>query len=283
MSGSGRVPVPLARFRVAAIQMVSAPEVDANLAAAGRLIAAAAAQGAQLVALPEYFCILGRHETDKVKVREGDAQGDAGAGPIQAFLAEAARKNKVWLVGGTMPIDSGDAQRVRSACFVFDSDGSRVARYDKIHLFSFSQGDENYDETRTMQPGDTPVIVESPFGRLGLSVCYDVRFPELYRTKAPVDIWFVPSAFTATTGAPHWEILLRARAIENLCYVVAPAQGGTHPNGRRTHGHTMIVGPWGDVLGEQAEGEAVVIAEVDHARIAEVRGSLPALDNRRIQ
>ncbi|MSP95662.1 MAG: carbon-nitrogen hydrolase family protein [Betaproteobacteria bacterium] len=271
-----------AACRVAAIQMVSAPQVGANLEAAGRLIAAAAAQGAQLVALPEYFCILGQHETDKLGVREKDAGEDGGGGPIQSFLAQAAKRHKVWLIGGTLPIASRDAQRVRSACYVFDADGARVARYDKIHLFAFSRGVENYDETRTMQPGDTPVVVQSPFGRLGLSVCYDVRFPELYRTRLPVDIWFVPSAFTATTGAAHWETLLRARAIENLCYVVAPAQGGLHPNGRRTHGHTMIVGPWGEVLAEQAEGEAVVIADIDHARIAEVRGSLPALDNRRI-
>ena len=274
---------PASSCRVAAIQMVSAPEVEINLAAAGRLIAEAASQGARLVALPEYFCILGRHETDKVKVREKDALEAGGGGPIQAFLAEAALKNKVWLVGGTMPLVSEDASRVRSACFVYDAGGRRVARYDKIHLFSFRQGAENYDETRTMEPGNTPVVIESPFGRLGLSVSYDVRFPELYRTEEPVDVWFVPSAFTATTGAAHWEVLLRARAIENLCYVVAPAQGGTHPNGRRTHGHTMIVGPWGEVLAEQPEGEAVVFADLDHAHIAEVRGSLPALDNRRIR
>lgn len=276
------------RTRVAAIQMVSAPEVEANLAAAGRLVSEAAAQGAQLVALPEYFCILGRHETDKVKVAEKDAAEPGGGGPIQDFLAEAALRNKVWLLGGTLPMVSSDPARVRSANLVFDSGGNRVARYDKIHLFAFRKGVENYDETRTMQPGSTPVVVESPFGRLGLSVCYDVRFPELYRrglysSGEPIDIWFVPSAFTSTTGSAHWETLLRARAIENLCYVVAPAQGGTHPNGRRTHGHTMIVGPWGEVLAEQAEGEAVVIADIDPTRINEVRGSLPALDNRRIQ
>jgi predicted amidohydrolase len=273
---------PATPFRVAAIQMVSAPEVAPNLAAAGRLIAQAAAEGAQLVALPEYFCILGRHETDKVKVRERDAAEPGGGGPIQDFLAEAARRNKVWLVGGTVPLTSSDEARVRSACCVFDSLGNRVARYDKIHLFSFRQGEESYDESRTMQPGDTQVAVESPFGRLGLSVCYDVRFPELYRSKQPIDMWFVPSAFTSTTGSAHWETLLRARAIENLCYVVAPAQGGNHPNGRRTHGHTMIVGPWGEVVAQKAEGEAVVIADIDPTRINEVRASLPALDNRRI-
>jgi deaminated glutathione amidase len=268
--------------RVAAIQMVSAPEVETNLAAAGRLVAQAAGQGARLVALPEYFCILGRHEGDKVKVRERDAEEPGGGGPIQSFLAETAARNKVWLVGGTMPIESSDPERVRSACYVFDSGGKRVARYDKMHLFSFRQGAENYNETRTMQPGEKPVTVQSPFGKLGLSVCYDVRFPELYRSEPAIDMWFVPSAFTATTGAAHWELLLRARAVENLCYVVAPAQGGTHPNGRRTHGHTMIVDPWGKVVAVQAEGEAVVIADIDHERIKEVRASLPALDNRRI-
>ena len=275
------------KSRVAAVQMVSAPDVGTNLAAAGRLIAEAAGQGAELVALPEYFCILGRHETDKVKVAERDAEEAGGGGPIQSFLAEASSRNKVWLMGGTLPMVSSDPERVRSANLVFDSAGRRIARYDKIHLFSFRQGAENYDETRTMQPGTSPVVIESPFGRLGLSVCYDVRFPELYRTglhpsSQPIDMWFVPSAFTATTGSAHWETLLRARAIENLCCVVAPAQGGTHPNGRRTHGHTMIVGPWGEVLAEQAEGEAVVIADIDHSRINEVRGSLPALDSRRI-
>ena len=279
IEGAGRVQ----KSRVAAIQMVSAPEVATNLASAGRLIAEAAAQGAHLVALPEYFCILGRHETDKVKVAERDAQDPGGGGPIQSFLAEAALRNKVWLMGGTLPMVSEDPARVRSSNLVFDASGNRVARYDKIHLFSFRQGAENYDETRTMQPGSLPVVIESPFGRLGLSVCYDVRFPELYRSKEPIDLWFVPSAFTSTTGSAHWATLLRARAIENLCYVVAPAQGGVHPNGRRTHGHTMIVGPWGEVLAEQAEGEAVVIADIDPTRIKEVRGSLPALDNRRIQ
>ena len=268
-----------ARCRIAALQMVSAPEVGPNLEAAGRLIAAAAAQGAQLVALPEYFCLLGRHEMDKVKVREQD-----GAGPIQDFLAEAALKNRVWLVGGTLPVECDDPARVRSACLLFDDAGRRIARYDKIHLFAFARGAEKYDETRAMQAGDTPVVVDSPYGRLGLSVCYDVRFPELYRApgSGPVDIWFVPSAFTATTGTAHWEVLLRARAIENLCYMVAPAQGGAHQNGRRTHGHTMIVGPWGEILAEQAEGEAVVIADTDPQQLAEVRASLPALDNRRI-
>jgi nitrilase len=262
--------------RVAAIQMVSVPETEANLAAAARLVSSAAEQGAKLAALPEFFCVLGGRDTDKLKIRERD-----GAGPIQDFLAETASRNKIWLIAGTMPIESGDEARVRNACLVLDDSGKRVARYDKIHLFEY-RGAERYDETRTIEPGNEPLAIASPFGRLGLSVCYDLRFPELYRRFADVDCWFVPSAFTATTGAAHWETLLRARAIENLCYVVAPAQGGRHPNGRVTHGHTMIVDPWGVVLGERAEGEGIVLADIDARRLAEVRQSLPALQNRKL-
>jgi predicted amidohydrolase len=257
--------------------MVSVPEVAPNLRAADRLIAAAAAAGARLVALPEYFCILGRHETDKVKVREAD-----GAGPIQDFLAAAASRNRVWLVGGTIPLVSADEKKVRNACLVFDAEGRRVARYDKIHLFGLDLAGQQFDEARTIEPGGQPVAFDTPFGRIGLSVCYDVRFPELYRAAGPVDAWLVPSAFTAVTGAAHWEPLLRARAIENQCYVIAPAQGGLHPNGRRTHGHSMIVDPWGAVLASRAEGEGIVLAELDAARIAEVRQSLPALQHRKL-
>ena len=255
--------------------MVSAPEVAVNLEAAGRLIAEAAAAGAQLVALPEYFCILGRHETDKVKVREQD-----GAGPIQDFLAAAASRHRVWLVGGTLPLVSGDAEKVRNACLVFDDTGRRVARYDKIHLFGLDLEEQRFDEARSIEAGERPVALDTPFGRVGLSVCYDLRFPELYRAAGVVDMWFVPSAFTALTGAAHWDILLRARAVENQCYVIAPAQGGLHPNGRRTWGHSMIVDPWGEVLACRAEGEGVVRAELDAGRLAEVRQSLPALQHR---
>lgn len=263
--------------RIAAVQMVSEPDVAPNLAAAARLVAQAAGEGARLVALPEFFCILGRHESDKVKVRERD-----GAGPIQDFLAQAAQRNGVWVVGGTVPLECADPARVRSACLVYDDSGRRIARYDKMHLFAYRTGTESYDESRTIEPGDAPLAIESPFGRLGLSVCYDLRFPELYRRFERIDAWFAPSAFTATTGAAHWETLLRARAIENLCYVVAPAQGGLHRNGRRTHGHSMVVDPWGEIVAERAEGEGFVLAEVDPGRLAEVRQSLPALDNRRL-
>jgi len=266
------------KARVAAIQMVSAAEVPANLAAAERLIAQAAGQGARLAALPENFYLIGRHEGDKVKARERD-----GRGPIQDFLAEAARRHGVWLLGGTVPLETTDAGRILSASLLYDDAGRRVARYDKMHLFRFDGGgNERYDEARTLEPGAAAVAVPSPFGRVALSVCYDVRFPELYRSLGEFDLMFVPSAFTVPTGRAHWEILLRARAVENQAYVIAPAQGGAHESGRRTYGHTMIVDPWGEVLAELAEGEGVVLAELDSGRLREVRGSLPALVNRRL-
>lgn len=268
----------MAKTRIAAIQMVSAPEVAASLEAAGRLVAEAAAAGARLVALPENFYLIGRHEGDKVKARERD-----GAGPIQDFLSSAAKRHGVWIVGGTAPIETAEKDRILSACLVFDGGGRRVARYDKMHLFRFDGGgEERYDEARTLQPGARAVALDSPFGRLALSICYDVRFPELYRGLGPFDVMFVPSAFTVPTGRAHWEILLRARAVENQAYVVAPAQGGLHPSGRRTYGHTMVVDPWGEVLGVRPEGEGVVLAEIDTDRIQEVRRSLPALLNRRL-
>ena len=267
--------MPSSRF--AALQMVSTPEVMSNLESADRLIAAAAAAGARLVALPENFYLIGRHEGDKVKVREPD-----GEGPIQSFLAAAARRHRVWIVGGTAPISCADPGRIRSACLVFDDSGRRVARYDKMHLFRFEAGDERYDESRTLEGGESAVAVQSPFGRLALSVCYDVRFPELYRELGDFDAMFVPSAFTVPTGAAHWETLLRARAIENQAYVIAPAQGGVHASGRRTYGHSMIVDPWGQVLAVRPEGEGVLLAEIDTERVQEVRASLPAVANRRL-
>ncbi len=265
----------LQRFRVAALQMVSAPEVDSNLRRAEALIAEAAAAGAQLVALPEYFCLLGRQDGDKVAVREVD-----GSGPIQQFLAEAALRHGLWLIGGTLPLWCDAPDKVRNSCLVFDDQGQRRARYDKIHLFGFDNGSERFDEARSIQPGTQPVALDSPFGRIGLSVCYDLRFPELYRALAPTELLMVPSAFTATTGRAHWEPLLRARAIENLAWVVAPAQGGLHPNGRSTHGHSMIIDPWGEIVAELAEGEGVLLAEIDHARLQQARSSLPALQHR---
>ena len=262
-------------YKVAAVQMVSEPDIAANLATAAELIAQAAREGARLVALPEYFCQMGMSETDKVQSCEAD-----GDGTVQQFLSETAQRHGVWLVGGTVPMRCGDPQRVRNSCMVYDDNGHRVARYDKIHLFGYENERERYRESTTIEPGDRPTAVETPFGRLALSVCYDVRFPELYRKLAPVDLITVPSAFTATTGLAHWEILVRSRAVENLAYVLAPAQGGHHKNGRRTHGHTMIVDPWGRILGVRAEGPGVVVAEIDPEYQARVRASLPALEHR---
>jgi predicted amidohydrolase len=265
-------------FRIAAVQMVSAPEVQPNLEAAGRLVEAAARAGAKLVALPENFYIIGRHEGDKVRVKEKD-----GSGPIQDFLSRAAKTHGIWLLGGTVPIESDDQGKIRSASLLYDDAGRRVARYDKMHVFKFDAGDERYDESRTVEPGTRPVAVQSPFGRLALSVCYDVRFPELYRSLGEFDFMFVPSAFTVPTGTAHWETLLRARAIENLAYVVAPAQGGRHASGRETYGNTMIIDPWGEVLGVRVNGEGVVLAEVDLDHIKKVRASLPSLSHRKIR
>ncbi len=262
-------------FRVAAVQMVSGGDVAANLVAAAPLIAAAAAQGARLVVLPEYFGIFGAKATDKVIAREPD-----GDGVQQAFLSRQAREHGIFLVGGTVPIACDDPGRVRSACLVYGPDGSRVARYDKIHLFAFARGEERYDEGRTIEPGDTPVAIELPCGRAGLSVCYDLRFPELYRRFSDLALILVPAAFTATTGAAHWHLLLRARAVENLCYVLAAAQGGTHPNGRRTYGHSVLIDPWGRIVAEREEGLGVVVGDVDPARLADVRDELPALAHR---
>ncbi len=258
------------KTRIAALQMVSEPELAPNLAAAGRLLAAAAAAGAKLAALPENFYIIGRNERDKVGLREAD-----GKGPIQDFLSESAKKHSLWIVGGTAPISIEDGTRIRSACLVYDDAGRRVARYDKSHLFRFESPTERHDESRTLEAGPGAVALESPFGRLGLSICYDVRFPEHYRGMGPLDVVFVPSAFTVPTGRAHWEVLLRARAVENMAYVVAPAQGGTHASGRRTYGHTMIVDPWGEVIAERAEdGEGVVLAEIDTEKQQEMRRRL---------
>jgi len=262
-------------FKAAAVQMVSGPSVEANLAAAEDLIAQAKARGASLVALPEFFCLFGMRDRDKVAAGERD-----GDGPIQTFLSESAARHGVWLVGGSVPLLSRDPGKVTNTCLVFDAGGARVARYDKIHLFGLDTETERYHESVTVAAGSTTIAVDSPFGRLGLSICYDLRFPELYRRLAPVDIIFVPSAFTATTGRAHWEILLRARAIENLAYVVAPAQGGTHANGRQTHGHTMVIDPWGRVLDCLPEGPGVVVAEIDSAERSRLRASLPALEHR---
>ncbi|HWU33912.1 MAG TPA: carbon-nitrogen hydrolase family protein [Methylovorus sp.] len=261
--------------RVAAIQMASGPNVSANLSEAERLIEIAVGQGAKLVALPEYFAIMGIRDTDKVAAREKE-----GSGPIQRFLSKIAKKHEIWLIGGSIPLESSTEEKVRNACLVFDDKGKQVARYDKIHLFGLDLGNEHYREETTIEAGDKVVVLDSPFGKIGLSICYDLRFPELYRAMRDVDIIVVPSAFTETTGKAHWESLVRARAIENLSYVIAPAQGGYHASGRETHGNSMIVDPWGVVLDRLPRGSGVVIASVNAGYQASLRGSLPALKHR---
>jgi predicted amidohydrolase len=266
-------------IRVAAVQMVSKPDVAANLRDAAALIGKAADQGARLVALPEYFCLMGR-ETDKVAVREAD-----GSGPIQDFLAETAARHRIWLAGGTVPLAAPQPDRVMNSVLVYGPGGARVARYDKIHLFAFAAGEESYDEAKTITPGRSVRSFEIPAGdgptlKVGLSVCYDLRFPELYRSLGQPDLILVPAAFTATTGRAHWLTLLRARAIENLCYVLAPAQGGRHENGRATFGHSVLFDPWGETVAQVDEGPGVIAGDVDPERIAQVRASLPALAHR---
>jgi len=263
------------KMRIAAIQMISGPEVAANLAEAGRLVAEAAGHGARLVALPEYFPLIGASDAERLRARETD-----GVGPIQAFLSETAKRHGIWLVGGSLPLVADDPAKLRNTCLVYDAQGRRVARYDKIHLFSFTKGTESYNESLTIEPGATVVAFDSPCGRVGLAICYDLRFPELFRALGTVDVLVIPAAFTETTGRAHWELLLRSRAVENQCYLLASAQGGLHPNKRVTHGNSMIVDPWGEVLGRIDKGAGVVVGEVDPARIAEVRTNLPALTHR---
>lgn len=262
-------------FKVAAIQMASGPNITGNLNEARRLIADAAGKGARLVVLPEFFAIMGMSDRDKVVARE-----QPGQGPIQSFLGETARRHKIWLVGGSIPLAASTPDKVLNSCLVFDEQGKQVARYDKIHLFNLKLGNERYDEAKTIEPGKDVVVVDSPFGRIGLAVCYDLRFPELFRAMKDVNIIVLPAAFTEITGKMHWEVLVRARAVENLAYVVAAAQGGYHVSGRETHGNSMIVGPWGRVLDRLPRGSGVVIAEVNPSYQASLRAGLPALTHR---
>ncbi len=269
---------PAGTVKVAAIQMASSPHVTSNLTEAERLITLAAEQGAKIVVLPEYFCIMGVKDIDKVAVRE-----KAGDGTIQRFLARMAREHKIWLIGGTVPLVSNYPSKVRNSCLVYNDKGEQVARYDKIHLFGLDLGTEHYHEENTIESGDQIIVVDTPFGKIGLSVCYDLRFPELYRAMGEVDMIVVPAAFTETTGKAHWEPLIRARAIENLCYVVASAQGGYHLSGRETHGNSMIVDPWGVILDRLPRGSGIVIANVNRDYQKSLRQSLPALKHRTIK
>ncbi len=267
---------------VACIQMASGPNVGANLLEAERLIEEAVSQQARLVVLPENFALMGKTETDKVEAREADNDG-----PIQNFLAEQASRHGIWLVGGTIPMVASDESKVRATCLVFDDTGKQVARYDKIHLFDVElvDSDEQYTESETIEPGDKVVVIDSPFGRMGVAVCYDLRFPELFRQQLEdgMEILVLPSAFTAITGRAHWEVLVRARAIENLCYVIAPDQGGYHLSGRETYGHSMIVDPWGTVMNSLARGPGVVCADIELGRLNSARRNFPSIEHRRLK
>ncbi len=270
-----RIAAQVNAYKVAAIQMASGPNVAGNLGEAGRLIAQAVAKGARLVVLPEFFAIMGMNDLDKLKVQES-----LGTGVIQKFLSDTARQHKIWLVGGSIPLSASTPDKVLNSCLVYDEYGERVARYDKIHLFNLELGNENYHEAKTIEAGNQVVVVDSPFGRIGLAICYDLRFPELFRAMKNLDIIVLPAAFTETTGKMHWEVLVRARAVENLAYVIAAAQGGYHVNGRETHGNSMVVDPWGRVLDRLPRGSGVVVAEINPAYQASLRASLPALSHR---
>jgi nitrilase len=268
----------------ACVQMVSGTNVAENLKSAGQGIAKAANQGANLVILPEYFCIMGQHDTDKVAVAEDYRASNPDAStPIQLFLQQQAMQHGVYLIGGTLPLKTTDVDKVYNTTLVYAPDGAVVARYDKIHLFGFQNGLEYYDESNTIMAGElaqAPVVWDSPWGRIGLSICYDVRFPELYRAARDVLAWVNVAAFTQTTGQAHWELLMRARAVENQCYVIACGQGGEHENGRRTFGHSMIVDAWGIVQAVQATGKGVVMSVIKPSRVERVRTSIPALQHR---
>jgi nitrilase len=263
--------------RVAAIQMVSTPAVEENIATARNYIAQAAQQGAQLVLLPEYWPTMGMHERDKLALAER-----LDAGPIQSFMSATAREHGLWLIGGTLPLATPDEDKVWNTTLVYGPNGARVERYDKVHLFNFSRGAESYDEARTIASGAEVKTFDAPFGRIGLSVCYDLRFPELYRAMGDCALIVVPAAFTCTTGKAHWEVLLRARAIENQCYVLAAAQGGQHVNGRQTWGHSMLIDPWGEIKAELDSGEGLVIGDIDPHHLSSIRMNLPALKHRKL-
>lgn len=263
--------------RVAAIQMVSTPSVVENIAAARKQIANAAAKGATLVLLPEYWAVMGMHETDKIGLAEYIDDG-----PIQSFMSSIAREHNIWLIGGTLPMAAPQADKVLNTTMVYSPEGERVQRYDKIHLFSFTKGAESYDEARTILHGNDVTTFDAPFGKVGLSVCYDLRFPELYRAMGDCALIVVPAAFTYTTGNAHWEILLRARAIENQCYVLAAAQGGHHINGRSTWGHSMLIDPWGEIRDVLPTGEGLVIGDIEPHHLSSIRENLPALKHRKL-
>ncbi len=266
----------------AAVQMASGPQLTANLLQAESLIAQAAKDGANLVVLPENFALMGHTEEDKLKIKEAH-----GSGRLQDFLAEQARKNGVWLCGGTIPLESDEADKVYASSLVFNDQGEQVARYDKIHLFDveISETEDRYEESATIKAGEEVVVFDSPFGKIGLAICYDLRFPELFRQMIDkgAEIFLLPAAFTDITGKAHWEPLIRARAIENMAYIVAAAQGGYHINGRATYGHSMIVDPWGGIVSVQdSKNPGVIVGEIKQDCLQSTRNTFPALSHRRL-
>jgi len=270
-----------ADLKIASIQMVSSPDLQENLSTASRLIMAAVTEGAQLAVLPEYFCLMGLKDTDKVRARES-----LGSGPIQERLSAIAQQNNIYLVAGTIPLEANDPNKVLNTTLVFNPAGEQIARYDKMHLFGFQTATERYQESETIEAGNEPGILKIAVNgndwTFGLSICYDLRFPELYRALGQVDCHIIPAAFTYTTGKDHWEILLRARAIENQCYVLASAQGGVHQNQRRTWGNSMLIDPWGSILANLPEGEGFISGFLCKDKLNEVRSKLPALAHRKL-
>ncbi|MEA9568454.1 carbon-nitrogen hydrolase family protein [Polynucleobacter sp. AP-Nickl1-40-C4] len=270
-----------ADLKIASIQMVSTPDLRENLSTASRLIAAATTEGAQLAVLPEYFCLMGLKDTDKVRARES-----IGNGPIQEQLSDIAKQNNIYLVAGTIPLEAKDPNKVLNTTLVFNPAGEQISRYDKIHLFGFQTATERYQESETIEAGNEPGLLKISINgndwTFGLSICYDLRFPELYRALGQVDCHIIPAAFTYTTGKDHWEILLRARAIENQCYVLASAQGGIHQNQRRTWGNSMLIDPWGSILANLPEGEGFISGVLCKDKLNEVRSKLPALAHRKL-
>lgn len=266
---------------ISAIQMTSTENVKENLTSAAKLLAQAADAGAAVAVLPEMFAVMGIDAMDKVKNKEV-----MGNGVIQDFLAHQAQKHELWIVGGTIPLIAEDENKIRAACLVFDAQGNRVARYDKIHLFdaSVTKGQEEYKESNVVEPGKDILVIDTPVGRMGIAVCYDIRFPELFRRlfNRGAEIIALPAAFTAKTGVAHWEVLARARAIENLCYFVGAGQSGTHTNARKTYGHSMIINPWGEVMQCLAEGVGVISADIDLNYLYEIRANMPVDKHQRL-
>lgn len=268
-------------FLAAAIQMTSGTEVTENLRQAATLIKAAKAEGAQLVVLPENFALMSAEDSKKLNIAEMQF-----IGPIQAFLAEQAAQHQIWLIGGTIPLKSPEQHKVYNACTAYNDQGEQVACYKKIHLFDarVNSSIEIYEESKTICPGKDIIVMDTPFGRLGLAICYDLRFPELFRIlgQQGAEIIAIPTAFTVKTGQAHWEVLMRARAIENFCYLIGACQTGVHANGRQTYGHSLIIHPWGNILACLPTETGIITAEVCSNDVHQIRADFPVYQHRKL-